>query len=124
MEQIPPIILNLANGNTVGACYRGYLKVQVGIKIKLLTDTYFIPCLKLNLLSCNRLYDFGTTTTYIEEDVYYPAEKMVIRFMEGEMSSDNGLHYNNTSSKLFKYENLSLRHLEAFHTSYAAISSI
>lgn len=55
-EQVSLVIVEVASGNTLKACHRGALEVEVRTKSKLWTTAYCIPSLRLNLL-CTHLFD-------------------------------------------------------------------
>lgn len=63
VERIALLMVELANRATTTSCSQGYFEDHVGGRLNFLCKVYLVPYLKLNLLSCSRLDDFGITTT-------------------------------------------------------------
>lgn len=64
VQEIPPILLELAKVTTISARYRGVRDIDVGGQVNLTFKEYLVPTLKLNLLSCSQLDDYGITSNF------------------------------------------------------------
>lgn len=59
-----PLAVQLANGTTVTAYRRGYVRIGIGVKTPRLYRAWLIPEIKLNLLSCSELHERGMSTIF------------------------------------------------------------
>lgn len=66
-QKIEPMSVDLADGTTVIAHYRGPYEIGVGGRINVTFKAYLIPLLELNSVSCSRLNDYGYTTIFERE---------------------------------------------------------
>lgn len=64
LTEIPPVAVELANETTVTATKLGIAEIDVREKDTLECKAYWIPEIKLNLLFCSKMEEYGLTTTF------------------------------------------------------------
>lgn len=64
LKEITLVTVELANGTSVTAVEEGIAELDIRRTRLVLCRAYYIPEIKLNLLSCTRKNDHGVTTTF------------------------------------------------------------
>lgn len=59
IQQISPITVELADVTSITTTLKGKVEVNTDISGVKITNAYYIPALKINILSCKRLDEHG-----------------------------------------------------------------
>lgn len=78
--KIPAISVELADGTRTSIRLRKRIGIDVGPARVLVRGVYYIPVMKLNILSGSILDESGVTTTVAQERVYYSTEEITKPF--------------------------------------------
>lgn len=75
-QQADPITIELANGASITAMLTAKIELNTGIRRVEIIKAYYIPAMKMNILSYSRLDERGISTKISEENVRYLVEVM------------------------------------------------